>query len=116
VTGVSFAFWEITGKWFELQKQIVPSVTRVAVLVNLLHPRVGDYLRETHSAAHALRVEVKFFEVRCACGSSGAAACGLGGLTASERGAGRGREGAEGVDVDSALSTLRTFDRSLGRV
>jgi hypothetical protein len=39
----------------------------------------------------------------CACGSSGAAACGPGGLTAWERGRrGRGREGAEGVDVDYA--------------
>jgi putative ABC transport system substrate-binding protein len=33
VTGVSFAFWEITGKWFELLNQIVSSVTRVPVLV-----------------------------------------------------------------------------------
>jgi len=38
----------------------------------------------------------------CACGSSGAAACGAGGVMAWERGAGKGREGAEGVDVDYA--------------
>ena len=39
----------------------------------------------------------------CACGSSGAAGCGAGGVMAWERGAGKGREGAEGVDVDYAL-------------
>jgi hypothetical protein len=37
---------------------------------------------------------------RCACGSSGAAVCGAGGVMAWERGRGEGREGAEGVDVD----------------
>jgi len=36
VPGVSFAFWEITGKWFELLKRIVPGVTRVAALGNTL--------------------------------------------------------------------------------
>ena len=45
--------------------------------------------------------------MRCACGSSGAAGCGAGGVMAWERGrnggAGKGREGAEGVDVDYAL-------------
>ena len=50
--------------------------------------------------------------MRCACGSSGGAACGVGGLTAWGRGrrregAGarapaRGSEGAEGVHVDYA--------------
>src|SRR2546428_8065219 len=36
------------------------------------------------------------------CSSSGAAVCGAGGVMAWERGAGKGREGAEGVDVDYA--------------
>jgi putative ABC transport system substrate-binding protein len=64
VTGVSFAFWEITGKWFEFLKQIVPGVNRVAVLVNPLHPSIRDYLRETDRAARALKLDVKLFEVR----------------------------------------------------
>ena len=39
----------------------------------------------------------------CACGSSRGTAWGAGGVMAWERGAGKGREGAEGVDVDYAL-------------
>ena len=42
--------------------------------------------------------------LNCACGSSGAAVCGAGGVMTWERGRGEGREGAEGVDVDYAPS------------
>jgi hypothetical protein len=47
----------------------------------------------------------------CACGSSGAAVCGAGGVVTWERGAGKGREGAEGVDVDYALARSRLVRR-----
>jgi len=56
-------------------------------------------------------------------GSSGAAACGAGGVMAWERGAGKGREGAEGVDVDYArvdiggtFTDLVALDESTGAV
>ena len=41
----------------------------------------------------------------CACGSSGDAACGAGGVMAWERGRGKGARGAEGFDVDYALES-----------
>ena len=50
--------------------------------------------------------------MRCACGSSGGAACGAGGVRAWERGrAGKGREGAVGGDVDYALRTAAVVER-----
>ena len=39
----------------------------------------------------------------CAYGLQRGAACGAGGVMAWERGAGKGRAGAEGIDVDCAL-------------
>ena len=46
----------------------------------------------------------------CACGSSGAAVCGAGDVMAWER----GREGAEGVDVDYALPAAPAAMRHAG--
>ena len=44
--------------------------------------------------------------VRCACGSSGAAVCGAGGVMAWGRGAGAGERGRGGVDVGFANDDL----------
>ena len=61
-------------------------------------PRFGRRVR-------FLMVSMLIGATSCACGSSGAAVCGAGGVMTWERGRGKGREGAEGVDVDYALAT-----------
>jgi hypothetical protein len=65
-------------------------------------PLTAGLARSARQAAH----------VRCACGSSEGAACGAGGVMAWGRGAGKEREGAEGVDVDYAPSYVCQFCQS----
>jgi putative ABC transport system substrate-binding protein len=65
LTGTALALGEgFTGKWVELLKEAVPTVTRVAVLRNPTHPVAEVFLRETQAAGQALGVRLQFFEAR----------------------------------------------------
>jgi len=67
VTGLSFLAPELVGKCLEQLKQVVPGVSRVAVL---WHPGIlgerteQDMLKEVEVAARALGVRVQFIEAR----------------------------------------------------
>jgi len=64
VTGVSGLFPERVGKWLEFLKDVLPTVSRVAVLwnpTNALHART---VREVDVAAQAVGVQVHFVEAR----------------------------------------------------
>jgi putative ABC transport system substrate-binding protein len=64
VTGLSTMHPEISGKRLELLKEVIPKVSRVAVLCNPSSPVTAPLLRETQAAARALRVQLQLVEVR----------------------------------------------------
>jgi putative tryptophan/tyrosine transport system substrate-binding protein len=60
ITGLSTLSPEITGKQLELLKEIVPTLSRVAVLGNSLTAGNAQVLRETETTAQALRVQLQY--------------------------------------------------------
>jgi len=63
ITGTSLIAPELVGKQLELLKEVVPTVSRVAVLWNPLNPGNAPQLREAEVAARALRVRLQPLEV-----------------------------------------------------
>src|SRR5437762_2681428 len=60
VTGVAnIAGLDIVGKRLELLKQVVPGVTRMAMLWNPTNPSHAPALKEVPGIAQSLRVEVR---------------------------------------------------------
>jgi putative ABC transport system substrate-binding protein len=58
ITGVDYSFVpELSGKLLELLKEAVPTVTRIAVLVDPLVPTTGQMLEDVEVAARALGVQ-----------------------------------------------------------
>jgi ABC-type uncharacterized transport system substrate-binding protein len=64
VTGLSLMHPDLSGKRLELLKEVVPKLSRVAVLSNPANPIMPPLLRETEAAARALRVQLQVVEVR----------------------------------------------------
>jgi putative tryptophan/tyrosine transport system substrate-binding protein len=64
ITGLSFAGPELAGKQIELLKDIVPSLSRVAVLANPTNGSHSAWLREANAAARSLRVQLQVLEAR----------------------------------------------------
>ena len=64
ITGFSSAQVELGGKRLELLKEIVPKISRVAVLVNRDVPGYGVQMKEVEAAAHVLRLRLQPVEVR----------------------------------------------------
>jgi putative ABC transport system substrate-binding protein len=65
VTGLSFSVgFEIVGKELELLKEVVPKVSRVAVLGNPGNPSYGPMLREAQVAGRSLGVQLQVLEAR----------------------------------------------------
>ncbi|HEV8719933.1 MAG TPA: ABC transporter substrate-binding protein [Candidatus Binatia bacterium] len=63
ITGLSSLAPEISGKQLELLKEIVPRLSRVAVLGNSTNPGNAQALRETELAAGALKVQLQYLDV-----------------------------------------------------
>ena len=63
ITGSSILAPELSGKRLELLKEIVPKLSRVAVLGNSTFPGNAQMLRETEIAADAFRVKVQYLDV-----------------------------------------------------
>jgi putative ABC transport system substrate-binding protein len=63
ITGVSNLAPELGGKRLELLKQVLPWLSRVAVLVTSTVPQYAQVLKETELAAAALGVKLQFLEV-----------------------------------------------------
>src|SRR5215471_13187043 len=63
-TGLSFMHPDLSRKRLELLKEVIPKVSRVAVLSNPSNPNTGPLLRETEAAARALRLQLQVVEVR----------------------------------------------------
>jgi ABC-type uncharacterized transport system substrate-binding protein len=64
ITGLSTLAPEISGKRLELLKEIVPKVSRVAVLGASTEPDYTQVVRETELAAGALGVKLQYVDVR----------------------------------------------------
>ncbi|MBI2370613.1 MAG: ABC transporter substrate-binding protein [Deltaproteobacteria bacterium] len=64
VTGLSFLAPELSVKRLELLKEVVPGLSRVAVLRNPANPASALALREMEAAARALGVQLQPLEVR----------------------------------------------------
>ena len=63
ITGLSTLAPEISGKQLELLKEIVPRLSRVAVLGNSTNPGNAQVLREMELAAGAFRVQLQYLDV-----------------------------------------------------
>jgi ABC-type uncharacterized transport system substrate-binding protein len=64
ITGLSSLAPELSGKRLELLKEIVPGMTRVAVLWNPANPANASVWKETQAAACALGLQLQSQEVR----------------------------------------------------
>jgi len=64
VTGLSTLGSDLSGKRLELLKEVVPGVSRIAVLSNPTNQSVPALLSETEIAAQSLGVQVQFLEAR----------------------------------------------------
>ena len=64
VTGLSLMAPDLAGKRLELLKEILPELSRVAVLWNAANPYPALVFKETQYAAQTLRIEVQSLEVR----------------------------------------------------
>jgi putative tryptophan/tyrosine transport system substrate-binding protein len=64
ITGQSIMAPELGGKRLEIVKEVLPDVSRVAVLWNALNPYSALVFRETKAAAQRLRIDIESLEVR----------------------------------------------------
>jgi putative ABC transport system substrate-binding protein len=64
ITGLSTLFPEMSGKQLELLKEIVPKLSRVAILGNATQPGNPQALREINVDADGLGVQIQYLEVR----------------------------------------------------
>src|SRR5262245_39851465 len=64
ITGLSSVAPELSGKRLELMKEVVPGMTRVAVLWNPANPANASVWKETQAAAHALGFQLQSQDVR----------------------------------------------------
>jgi putative ABC transport system substrate-binding protein len=64
VTGLSGLALELSGKRLELLKEVVPRLSRVALLANPAHPMAAPMIRETQTAARTVAVRLQILEVR----------------------------------------------------
>jgi putative ABC transport system substrate-binding protein len=64
ITGLATLSPELSGKRLELLKEIVPKLSRVAVLGTSTTPANAQSLRETELAAGPLAVKVQYLDVR----------------------------------------------------
>jgi putative tryptophan/tyrosine transport system substrate-binding protein len=64
ITGLSTLSPEISGKQLELLREIVPKLSRVAVLGDVTRPGIPQALREINVAADGFGVQLQYLEVR----------------------------------------------------
>ena len=63
LTGVAGTGPELSGKQVELIKEVVPQLTRLAVLANPANPGITGVIRETETTAKSLGVRIKVFDI-----------------------------------------------------
>jgi putative ABC transport system substrate-binding protein len=63
ITGLSSLAPEISGKQLELLKEVLPRLSRVAVLGNSTEPGIGQLRKEAELVAAALKVQLQYLDV-----------------------------------------------------
>ena len=63
ITGLSSLSPGLSAKQLELLKEIIPRLSRVAVLGSLTHPGTAQSLKEMELAARALKVQLQYLDV-----------------------------------------------------
>jgi putative tryptophan/tyrosine transport system substrate-binding protein len=63
LTGVNFFAVELTGKRLEILRELLPTLERIAVLVNSTNPAAESTSNEVEAAARAMGVQAKIFNV-----------------------------------------------------
>jgi putative ABC transport system substrate-binding protein len=63
LTGINFFNVEVAAKRLELLRELVPAITRVAVLVNPANPSTEIALRDMAAAARAMGLQLQVFNV-----------------------------------------------------
>jgi len=97
ITGLSTLAPEISGKQLELLKEIVPRLSRVAILGNSANPGNAQVLKEIELAAGALKVKLQSLDVQ---GSKD--------IETAFQAAGKGRVGAVLVLASNVFNSHRT--------
>jgi putative ABC transport system substrate-binding protein len=64
ITGLSLMAPDLGGKRLELLKELLPDISRVAILWNAANPYAAEVFRETDRAARTLRITLQSLEVR----------------------------------------------------
>src|SRR5215471_14459029 len=64
ITGVTTFSTELTAKRIELLKELVPNLSRIALLHNMSNPAVPPEWEETKAAARSLSLQPELFDVR----------------------------------------------------
>jgi putative ABC transport system substrate-binding protein len=63
-TGVTLSSTDLATKRLSLLKEVVPNLSRVAVLVERNHPPTATMIKETQAAAGGMQIELQILEVR----------------------------------------------------
>jgi putative ABC transport system substrate-binding protein len=63
ITGLSSLSTGLSAKQLQLLKEIIPRLSRVAVLGSLIHPGTAQSLQEMEFAARALKVQLQYLDV-----------------------------------------------------
>ena len=66
ITGLSTLSPELSGKQLELLKEILPKLSRVAVLGSTVHPGTTQTLKEMESISAAFGVQIQYIELKTA--------------------------------------------------
>lgn len=64
LSGVSYMTFELVGKRIELLREVLPGVSRVAILANPLHPGESRELSSSQAAARQLGIALQYLPVR----------------------------------------------------
>jgi putative ABC transport system substrate-binding protein len=98
LTGINFVSAELTAKRLELLRELVPTIARVAVLVNPANvPNTESTLRDVHVAARAIRLQIQVLNART-----------IAEINAAFASFGRERPDALFVGLDAFLNSRRT--------
>jgi len=66
MTGMTFLALELAGKRLELLKEAAPKTLRVAIIANRSHPGEQNELKETQTAAQALKASLQYLSIKTA--------------------------------------------------
>jgi putative ABC transport system substrate-binding protein len=64
ITGLSSLTPELSGKRVKLLKEIIPTLSRLAIIGNSAEPANAQSLKEMEHAARAFGVQLQYFDVR----------------------------------------------------